>query len=79
LTKPEAGPSDLTEQGTSIGKPAEEDIKVQQLPTVKPRLSGAARRKLRKNKEEQSGTGSLKRLGHETSKKAQDSFGAWVI
>jgi hypothetical protein len=67
LTKSEAGPSDLTEQGTSIGKLAEEDIKVQQLPTVKPRLSGAARRKLRKAKDGQSDTGSLTQLGHKTS------------
>jgi hypothetical protein len=67
MTKPEAGPTDLTEQGTSRGKTAEEDNKVQKLPTVKPKLSGATRRKLRKAKKEQSGTGSLKQLGHETS------------
>jgi hypothetical protein len=67
MTKPEAGPSDLTEQGISKGKPAEEDNKVQQLPTVKPKLSGATRRKLRMGKDGQSGTGSLKQPGHETS------------
>jgi hypothetical protein len=67
MTKPEAGTSDLTEQGTSRGNTAEEDNKIQQLHTVKPKLSGAARRKLRKAKEEQSGTGRLKQLGHETS------------
>ena len=67
ITKPEVGPSDLTEQGTSRGKPAEEDNKVQQLPTVKPKLSGATRKKLMKAKDGQSGTGSLKQSGHETS------------
>ena len=46
MITPEAGPSGLTEQGASIDKPAEEDIKVQQLPTVRTKLSGAARRKV---------------------------------
>ena len=67
LITPEAGPSGLTEQGASIGKPAEEGITVQQLPTARTKLSGAARRKLRKAKEGQSGTGSLMQPGHENS------------
>jgi hypothetical protein len=67
LITPEAGPSSLTEQGASIGKPAEEDIKVQQLPSARTKLPGAARRKLRKAKEGQRGTGSLTQLGHKTS------------
>ena len=67
LITPEARPSGLTKQGASIGKPAEDDIKVQQLPTARTKLSGAARRKLRKAKEGQSGTGSLRQPGHETS------------
>jgi hypothetical protein len=44
LITPEARPSGLTEQGASIGKPAEEDITVQQLPTARTKLSWAARR-----------------------------------
>jgi hypothetical protein len=51
LVTPEAGPSRLREQGASTGKSAEEDIKVQQLPTARTKFSGAARRRLRKAKE----------------------------
>ena len=67
LITPEAGPSGLPEQGASIGKPAEEDIKVQQLPTARTKLSGDARRKVRKAKDGQNGIGSLTQPGHETS------------
>ena len=63
---PKARPSGLTEQGASTGKPAEEDTTVQKLPTAKTKLSGTARRKLRKAKAGQSGTGSLTQPGHET-------------
>ena len=38
---PKAGPSGLTEQAASIGKPAEEDTTAQKLPTAKTKLSGA--------------------------------------
>jgi hypothetical protein len=64
------GPSGLTEQGASTGKLAEGDTTVQQLPTARTKLSGAARRKLRKAKTGQSGTGSLTQLEHETSPQA---------
>jgi hypothetical protein len=63
---PKARPSGLTEQGASTGKPAEEDTTVQKLPTAKTKLSETARRKLRKAKAGQSGTGSLTQPGHET-------------
>jgi hypothetical protein len=49
------------------GKPAEVDPTVQQLLTAKPKLSGAANRKLKKASVGQSGTGGPVRPGHETS------------
>jgi hypothetical protein len=65
---PETGPPGLTEQGASIGKPAEEDITAEQLPIAKIKLSGAARRILRKARAGQNGTGGLTQPGHETSR-----------
>jgi hypothetical protein len=46
--EPTAGPSGLTEQGASVGKPAEVDSMVQKLPIVTTKLPGATRRKLKK-------------------------------
>jgi hypothetical protein len=54
-----AGPFGLTVQGAIIGKPADQDITVQTLPTAKCKLSGAAWRTLSKTWVCQSGSGNL--------------------
>jgi hypothetical protein len=62
-----AGPSGLKVQGVFTGKLAEEDTMIQKLPTAKPKLFGAARRKRKKAWAGQSGNGNSTQPGHETS------------
>jgi len=54
-----AGPFSLTVQGAITGKPADQDITIQVLPTAKCKLPGAAWRKLSKTWVCQSGSGNL--------------------